>query len=119
MLQQRQFYTLPLIRDVRDFGPELRSLKKQGFVKEDGSVPGGWRVRPNSFLWWLADELVRTVRDETSFEKWLQKQELGFLLTRGEKEQLGKAIRAVGGLLKDGAATLIGAVAKGAGAAVP
>jgi len=66
------------------------------------------------FLWWLADELVRTVRDETLFEEWLQKQELGFLLTRGEKEQLGKAVREVGGLLKDGATTLIQAAAKGA-----
>ena len=62
--------------------------------------------------------MVRTVRDETSFEEWLQKQELGFLLTRGEKEQLGKAVRAVADLLKDGAATLIEAAAKGVGEAV-
>ena len=118
MLEQRQFYTAPLVRDKRDVEPELRLLGKQGFVTEDQTAPTGWRVRPQAFLWWLADELVRTVRDETSFEEWLQKQDLGFLLTRGEKEQLGKAVHAVTGLLKDGAATLIQAAAGGVGAAM-
>ena len=78
----------------------------------------GCRVRPQAFLWWLADELVRTVRDETSFEEWLQKQELGFLLTRGEKEQLGKAVRAVADLLKGGVTTLVEAAARGVGEGV-
>jgi len=118
MLEQRQFYAVPLVRDKRDVGPELRLLGKQGFVTEDQTALAGWRVRPQAFLWWLADELVRTVRDETSFEEWLQKQELGFLLTRGEKEQLGKAVRAVVDLLKGGVTTLIEAVAKGVGEAV-
>jgi len=45
----------------------LRSLKKQGFVAEDNA--GGWRVRPQVFLWCLTDELVRTVRCETPFEE--------------------------------------------------
>ena len=118
MLEQRQFYKQPLIRDKRDIGPELRSLKKQGFVVEDEATSTGWRVRPQAFLWWLADELVRTVREEMLFEEWLQKQELRTLLTRGEKKQLGKAARAVGDLLKDGATTLIEAAAKGVGEAM-
>jgi len=90
----------------------------QGFITEEKTATVGWRVRPQAFLWWLADELVQTVRDETPFEDWLQKQELGFLLTRGEKEQLGKAVRAVGRLLKEGVTTLIQAAASGAGAAM-
>ena len=118
LLEQRQFHTERLLRDMRDFGPELRPLKKRGFVTEDAAIPGGWRVRPQAFLWWLADELVRTVRRETPFEEWLQQQEWEGLLTRGEKQQLGKAVRFVGELLKDGAATLIEAAAKGAGAAL-
>jgi len=118
ILEQRQFYTAPLVRDKRDVGPELRLLEKQGFVTDDQTTPIGWRVRPQALLWWLADELVRTVRDETSFEEWLRKQEVGFLLTRGEKEQLGKAVRAVADLLKGGATTLIEAAAKGVGEAV-
>ena len=75
-------------------------------------------MRPSAFLWRLADELTRTVRRETPFEEWLQAQEWEGLLTRGEKEQLGKAVRAVGGLLKDGAKTLIEVAAKGAGEAI-
>ena len=114
MLEQRRFYTPPLTRDRWDLGPEIRSLARQGFVAEDETAPTGYRVRPQAFLWWLADELVRTVRDEAPFEKWLQKQELGLLLTRGEKEKLAQAVRAIGELLKDGASTLIQAAAKGA-----
>ena len=115
MLEQRQFYSLPLTRDKRDVGRELRELVKQGFVTEDETTSVGYCVRPQAFLWWLADELVCTVRDEVPFEEWLQKQELGLLLTRGEKEKLDNAVRAIGELLKDGASTLIQAAAKGVG----
>jgi hypothetical protein len=118
LLKQHKFYVERLIHALRDLGRELRSLNKQGFVAEDEAIPGGWRVRPSAFLWWLADELVRTVRDETPFEEWLQKQELGILLTRGEKQQLDKGVRAIVGLLKDGVTTLIEAAAKGAGEAM-
>jgi len=44
-------------RLVRDFRPELSSLARRGFVREDTAVPGGWRVHPGAFLWWLADEV--------------------------------------------------------------
>jgi hypothetical protein len=118
LLKQRAFHVERLLRDMRDFAPELRTLKKRGFVTEDETTPGGWRVRPQALLWWLADELVRVVRPEMPFEEWLQKQEWEGLLTRGEKRQLEKAVREVGRLLKDGAATLIEAAAKGVGAAM-
>jgi len=97
---------------THDLGPELRLLSKQGFVAEDENIPGGWRVRPQAFLWWLADELVRTVRRETFFDGWLQKQDLDILLTRDEREHWNKAIRAVAGML-DGADMLIESVATG------
>ena len=113
-----RLYEERLIRDLTDLELELRALAKQGFVAEDASIPGGWRVRPQAVLWWLADELVRTVRDEPSFEEWLQKQEWEGLLTRSEKQQLDKGIRAIVGLLKDGVTTLIEAAAKGAGEAI-
>jgi hypothetical protein len=118
LLKQHQFYVKRLIRDLRDLGPELQSLNKPGLGAEDEAIPGGWRVRPQAVLWWLADELVRTVRDEPSFEEWLRKQEWEDLLTRGEKQELDKGVRAVVGLLKDGVATLIKAAAKGAGEAI-
>jgi len=118
LLKQHDFDVERFIRDMRDFGPELRSLEKQGFVVADGNVPGGWRVRPQVFLWWLADELVRIVRNEMPFEEWLRAQEWDGLLKRGEKQQLDRGIHAIAGLLKDGVATLIETAAKGVGEAV-
>jgi hypothetical protein len=114
MLEQRKLYVKRLVHDLDDLKPELRSLKNDGFVTEDETIPGGWRVRPQVFLWWLADDLARTARREMPFGEWLQQQELGVLLARGEKEQWGRAVRAVGDTLKDGARALIEAVAKGA-----
>ena len=118
LLSQREFDVEHLLRDLRDFGRELKPLEKQGFIVEDEKVPGGWRVHPGALLWWLADELLRIVRDETPFEEWLRAQEWDGLLKRGEKQQLDRGIRAIAGLLKDGAATLIEAAAKGVGEAV-
>jgi hypothetical protein len=103
---------------IRDFDPELRSLDKQGYVAEDTTVPGGWRVRPQAFLWWIADELVRTTRDEIALAEWLQRQEMENLLTQGGKEQWAEAVRAVCGMLGDGAKTLIEAAARGAAEAL-
>jgi hypothetical protein len=113
-----RLYMERLVRDMPDLELELRALAKRGFVAEDDTIPGGWRVRPQAFLWWLADELVRTVRDELSFEEWLRKQEWEGLLTRGEKQELDKGIRTVVGLFKGGVTTLIEAAAKGAGEAI-
>jgi hypothetical protein len=64
------------------------------------------------------DELVRTVRDDTSFREWVRRYELGFLLTRGEKERFGKAAIAVGDLLRESADKLVEGAAKGAGEAI-
>lgn len=115
MLEQHQFYEERLLANIRDFGPELRLLKKQGFITQSTT---GWQIRPRAFLWWLADELVRTVRDEPSYEEWLRKQEWDGLLTRGEREQLGKVVHTVVDMLKDGAVKLVEAAAKGAGKAI-
>ncbi len=113
--KQHEFYQKDIVRDLHNLGPELRSLKKQGFVAEDKIAPGGWRVRPQVLLGWLADVLVRAVRNETSFQEWVPKHKLGFLLTRGRKEPLSRAIFAAGELLKgtteaaaQGAGTVIG-----------
>ena len=103
---------------VRDFDPELRLLDKQGYVAEDTTVPGGWRVRPQALLWWIADELVRTTRDEIALAEWLHRQEMESLLTQGGEEQWTEAVRAVCGVLRDGVETLIEAAARGAAEAL-
>ena len=117
-LGDREFRVEHLTRDLSDLRPELRALQKQGFITENSAISSGWQIRPAVFLWWLADEVVRVARDDTPFDKWLLAQLWEGSLTRGEKQQLGKVIRAVGSLLKDGAATLIEAAAKGVGEAI-
>jgi hypothetical protein len=119
LLEQRKFYMLPLIRDARrDCGPELRMLCTQGFITKDDAMPTGYHVRPQAFLWWMADEIVRMARDEKPVEAWLRAQELGVMLTKGEKEQLHEAVRTIGEMLRGGATILIETAAKGIGAAL-
>ena len=92
---------------------ELAVLDKLGFIAPDEQSSGGWRVRPGLFLWWLTDELARAARREARFEEWWQHQQMEGLLTHGEKQKLGEAARAFGGLLKQGAQTFVQAAARG------
>lgn len=116
LLPQREFLPDAFIAGLRDFGPELDDLNAAGLVIRDEQVRGGWRVAPQAMLWWLADELVRSVRrNEVSFEDWLRAQELDNLLTRKEKEQLGQVIQGAVQVLGQGATTLVEAFAKGIG----
>ncbi len=112
LLEERKFRDEVLAGDMRNFGPELRILVKQGFVEKAENSLSGWRIRPAAFLWWLADELVRTVRDEQAFAEWIRAQEWDGLLTIGEKEKFSRAGKAVAGLLSNGASELIKAAIK-------
>ncbi|MCB0368040.1 MAG: hypothetical protein KDD45_01045, partial [Bdellovibrionales bacterium] len=107
MLESRYFNLDELFKGMRDFRQEISQLRLNGFIMEDSSVPGGWRVCPTAFLWWVADEIVRSVRVETTFENWLQKQEWDGLLTKGEKELLKTTMLSFGELVKDGVNTLV------------
>lgn len=117
-LLKGKFHIKRLVDDLEDLAPELRTLDKLGFIRTDEGVPGGWRVLPCAFLWWMADELVRTARRDKPFDEWLQAQTWEGPLTRSEKQQLNKAMQAIAEIVKDGATTLIQAAAKGAGAAL-
>ncbi len=65
---------------------------------------------------WLADELVRKVRDDkTSFEDWLRAQEMDGKLTRQQQDQLSTVVRGAVQVLTQGATTLIEAFAGGVG----
>lgn len=103
-----------LIRELPALGPEIRILLKQGYITEDVTYLCKYRVRPEAFLWWLSEELIRTVRDDATFENWLQLQEWEGLVKTGEKQQLNRAARALGDLLKEGINTFIKSAAEGA-----
>ncbi len=114
-LQDRSFDVESLILDLRNFGPERRSLQKQGLIAEDQRIPGGFRVVPLVYLWWMAEEVIRIVRSDKPLAEWLRAQEWGELMTRSEKERLSGVLRSLGDVVKTGATSLIEAAAKGIG----
>ncbi len=77
-----------LLRNMRLFRTELHILKKQGFIQEDDASFCSWRIRPAVLLWWLADELEATIRDEQLFEQWLRIQKWDGLLTSDEWQEI-------------------------------
>lgn len=112
---KRDLHVDRLTQDIPDLRPELQALANQGFVVEDDTVLGGWRVRPLAFLHWLSSEMVQATRSPKSFEGWVQAQAIEGVLTQEEKEQLGKAARTLGDFVKDFLGAFSGAAAKAAG----
>jgi hypothetical protein len=102
-----------LIEDINDYTPELRSLEKSGTIVE--VEKGGKQIKQGALLWWLADEVKRMVRDEATFEEWLEEQEFEGIFTQKEKRSLGQVAREIGDLLGQGATSMIQAFAKGVG----
>jgi len=105
LLEKRLFNNNMLLRDMRDFGPELRALERQGYVSQQDN--NNWRILPAAIQWWLTDELVRTVRSEKDFAQWIQAQEWDGLLTKKEEQQLIHAGKSLADLLKGGIPDLI------------
>ena len=113
LVEEHSFEWSNLIEDIDDYSPELRGLEKAGTVTKVGG--SNRQVTQRALLWWLADEIKRLVRDEMTFEQWLEEQEYDGLLTQKEKRSLGNVARELGEFLGQGATTLIEAFAKGVG----
>jgi hypothetical protein len=113
LVEDHYFEWTNLIEDINDYTPEIRGLEKSGTLVEVGN--GNHQIKQRALLWWLADEVKRMVRDETSFEEWLEEQEFEGIFTQKEKRSLGEISREVAGWLGQGATTLIHAFAKGVG----
>jgi hypothetical protein len=103
-----------LLNSLNDFAPELEMLEDLGLLKqtEDRLI-----VTQGAFLWWLADELKRNVRNDTEFKSWLQAQEMDGILTVQQREQLSRTTSTILSQLGKGASTLIETFAKAAAAA--
>lgn len=85
---KERFNTGELFYDIRDLRPELRTLEAQGFIKEDNDNPLGWSIRPKIFIWWITDEVIRTVRSDSTFNEWVRIQEWDGMITTGQKKSL-------------------------------
>lgn len=116
LVEDHAFEWSNLIEDIEDYSPELRGLEKAGTVTETGATNGSGRIlNQRALLWWLADEIKRLVRDESTFEEWLEEQEYDGILTQKERRSLGQVARELGVFLQQGATTMIEAFAKGVG----
>ena len=100
-----QFAVDKLMENPDDFATERNKLVDFGVLIQNET--GKWELASQAFLWWLADELKRNVRDDREFNEWLQRNEIDVLLTKGEKEKLGKFAKQVVSVVGQGALTLI------------
>jgi len=97
------------------YGPELREMETMGYLVRNDDAALGWSVTIESFLWWLADELARVVRDDKGFEDWVRTYHMDGVLTRGERDSLARATRGVLSVLMGCAAALVEAASSGLG----
>ncbi len=116
LLPERNFLSDVFVAGLRDYFAELDELDEAGHIVGAAEVLGGWRVAAEAMLWWLTDELVRSVRTEKSFEDWLRSQEFDrFLTTREERDKLANVVRGATSMLGKGTTSLVESIAKGFG----
>jgi hypothetical protein len=116
LVSGHRFSIQDLIEDLDDFSPELFALEGIGVVVQDDE--GGWEITQDAFLWWLADEIRRSVRETEDFNSWLHAQELDGLFTKSERKKVGEAAKVVSSVLGKGATTLIESMAGAFGSAL-
>lgn len=104
-----------LLENLPDLRPELASLERQGYIVQAANTQSGWRVRPEAFVWWMNDELTRAVRNKDAFDTWVQAQEWGVLLKKGQLDQLEKAGQGLQDFFKDGVGAFLKGVGEGLG----
>jgi hypothetical protein len=113
LLGHHGFFVGRFIRDLHDLEPELKDLERRGFLAPSDPDSGTYRILPGAFLWWIADELTRTVRSDTAFEEWLQAEVLVGPLTRRERQTLVRLAKGFVAAFRGGASMLIEASARG------
>lgn len=114
LLGEKHFDIPSLLADLPNYNPELRELKRRGFIQDDAA--GCWSVTAGVLYLWLADEWISALRKQDDLVNWLGNQGLdGGLFTPGERKQLSAAAKGLGPVLKSGLAVFINAAAEGFG----
>jgi hypothetical protein len=108
-----------LLKEFHHWGPELGDLEERGLIVKDKSFETGYRVSSGILLTWLADELVKIVRSDKSFDMWLQDEKIdGAFLSTREKNAFKDAVTGAAKALGQGATAMIEAFGKGLGSGV-
>ncbi len=116
LLPQHRFDTKDLLKELRNWGPELGALRERGAIVEVSNVPAGYRVSSEIMLAWLADEVVKAVRGDQPFDQWLQAKEIeGAFLSNEEKSVFQQSVTGAAKALGQGASAIIEAFGKGLG----
>lgn len=113
LLENHQIPVQQIIDDMDDYVPELQSLRENGIVAEGEN--GQWHSTQGAFLWWLADELRRHIRNDSDFSAWLRSQEMDDIVKNQERRRMGGVVKKLSSILGKGATTLIETFAKGFG----
>ena len=88
--------------------PEIDELTRNGWVSRSPDVPIGFKISQEALLWWLSNELIRTIRDDNNFEEWLLGKKLvGGIFTQKELEHLRQTTKYLTSLLQKGVSTLV------------
>ncbi len=115
----KQFDINSLIAELTSYTPELRELKKRGFICEDSEMVSGWSIDASVMLWWIADEWIKALRKQDDLSLWLNNQGWdGGILKNNERKQLIGAVKGTSLFLKDGVQMFIKAAAEGFGKGV-
>jgi hypothetical protein len=96
MLPDRKFHLNELLEGLPAWQPELTDLESAGLLARQSVARSGWRVTQRIMVLWLADELMRAIRSDSSFSDWLQAAQLEGRWTRGQREQLIAAAKSLG-----------------------
>ena len=117
LLGEKQFDISALVGELPDYKPELRELKRRWFfIREDPELSSGWCIPAIVMLWWLADEWIKTLRQQDDLSLWLTSQGLdGGRSKVGERKQIGATVKKAASFFKDGAEIFIKAAAEGLG----
>jgi len=111
LLDHYDFHIQNIKKELQNLAPEIQYLKASGLIKTENYRE--YEITQQAFVWWLAEKLIRIVRNEQEIEDWLSDQQLiGGVLTKKELDVFGNAALAFSKILEKGATTLIETFAK-------
>lgn len=111
MVGDHAFDWRDMLDDIGDYTVELKAMHKDGTLASTGG--DAWEILPQAYLWWLAGEITRNIRNDGEFADWLRRHAMDGLFSREEREKVGRAAQTVGAFLSQGATTLIETFTKG------
>ena len=113
LLPETTFRLSALLKDFHYLGPETGDLEERGLIVKDARFETGYRISAGILLAWLADEMVKVLRTDQPFDKWLQENHIdGAFPSAREKNAFKKAVTVVAKALGPGATAIIEALAK-------